>query len=103
MSKATTASALRSELDSLRREIEAIRAGRKTKNGNGDHEFGLDISGLTEQLTNVTDQLRGLAQDVSDFAGDASETVERKVTDHPLTSVIGALAVGILIGRIMHR
>jgi ElaB/YqjD/DUF883 family membrane-anchored ribosome-binding protein len=102
MTKATTASAIRSELDSLRREIEAIRAGRKTKNGNGD-DFGLDISGLTEQLSSVTDQLRSLAHDVSDFAGDASETVERKVTDHPLTSVIGALAVGILIGRTLNR
>lgn len=96
MTKSTTAATIRSELDSLRREIEAIRAGRKTSNGNGDTDFGLDLSA-------ITDQLRTLTQDVTDFAEEAGEAVERKVTSHPLTSVLGALAVGILIGRTMQR
>ena len=101
MTKATTASTIRSELDALRREIEAIRAGRKKASENGNDDFGLDISSLTDQLSGMTDQLRNLAHDVSEFAGEAGETVERKVTDHPLTSVLGALAIGVLIGRTM--
>ena len=84
MTKSTTAATIRSELDSLRREIEAIRAGRKKSNGNGDTDFGLDLSA-------ITDQLRTLTQDVTDFAEEAGEAVERKVTSHPLTSVLGAL------------
>jgi hypothetical protein len=43
--------------------------------------------------------MRTLAQEISDFA----EDTEKGVINHPLTSVLGALVLGVLIGRLFHR
>jgi hypothetical protein len=93
MTKSTAAN-IRDELDALRREIDAIRSHRKNGNGDSDNLLGLDISGVTEQL-------RKLTSEVSDYAGETGQNIERGVTNHPLSSVLGALAIGIVIGKVM--
>jgi ElaB/YqjD/DUF883 family membrane-anchored ribosome-binding protein len=83
---------LRAEIEALRREIAGLRAERKTK---------IDPEEEAEESAadNLMDQMRTLAQEISAFA----EETEKGVVNHPLTSVLGALVVGILIGRLFHR
>ena len=90
----SAASNIRDELEALRKEIEAIRTHRKNGNGDSDSLLGVDISGVTEQL-------RKLTRDVSDYAEETGQSIERSVTNHPLSSVLGALAIGIVIGKVM--
>jgi ElaB/YqjD/DUF883 family membrane-anchored ribosome-binding protein len=82
---------LRAEIEALRREIAGLRAERKTK---------IDSEDVAEGAAdNLMDQMRTLAQEISAFA----EETEKGVVNHPLTSVLGALVLGILIGRLFHR
>jgi ElaB/YqjD/DUF883 family membrane-anchored ribosome-binding protein len=83
---------LRAEIEALRREIAGLRSGRKTKI---DPEEDMAES----PVDNLMDQMRTLAQEISDFA----EDTEKGVINHPLTSVLGALVLGVLIGRLFHR
>jgi len=83
---------LRAEIEALRREIASMRAERKTK---VDPEEDVAESAADSLM----DQMRTLAQEISAFA----EDTEKGVANHPLTSVLGALVLGILIGRLFHR
>jgi ElaB/YqjD/DUF883 family membrane-anchored ribosome-binding protein len=83
---------LRAEIEALRREIAAMRAERKTKIDSEE-----DVA--DSAADHLMDQMRTLAQEISAFA----EETEKGVTNHPLTSVLGALVLGILIGRLFHR
>jgi hypothetical protein len=87
---------LRAEIEALRREIAAMRAERKAKI---DPEEDAAESAAESASGNLMDQVRTLAQEISAFA----EGTEKSVIDHPLTSVLGALLLGILIGRLIHR
>ena len=83
---------LRAEIEALRREIAGLRVERKTKI---DPEEDL----VERAADNLMGQMRTLAQEISAFA----EETEKGVVNHPLTSVLGALVLGILIGRLFHR
>jgi len=83
---------LRAEIEALRREIASMRAERKTK---VDPEEDVAESAADSLM----DQMRTLAQEISAFA----EDTEKGVANHPLTSVLGALVLGIVIGRLFHR
>jgi ElaB/YqjD/DUF883 family membrane-anchored ribosome-binding protein len=83
---------LRAEIEALRREIAAMRAGHKTKI---DPEEDVAESAADSLM----DQMRALAQEISAFA----EDTEKGVANNPLTSVLGALVLGIVIGRLFHR
>ena len=81
---------LREELEQLRRDIEAIRAAKAeagpakpkpAKETEADGPFG---------------ELRQLVQTMLDDA-------EQSVAGHPLATVAGALALGIVIGRLTAR
>jgi ElaB/YqjD/DUF883 family membrane-anchored ribosome-binding protein len=83
---------LRAEIEALRREIAGLHGERKTKI---DPE-----EDATESIAdNLVDQMRTLAQEISAFA----EETEKGVVNHPLASVLGALVLGVLIGRMFHR
>jgi ElaB/YqjD/DUF883 family membrane-anchored ribosome-binding protein len=83
---------LRAEIEALRREIAGLRSGRKTK-------IDSEEDTAESAVDNLMDQMRTLAQEISDFA----EDTEKGVINHPLTSVLGALVLGVLIGRLFHR
>jgi ElaB/YqjD/DUF883 family membrane-anchored ribosome-binding protein len=87
---------LRAEIEALRREIAGLRAERKTKI---DSEDAAADNEAEWAAGNLMDQMRTLAQEISAFA----EDTEKGVANHPLTSVLGALVLGILIGRLFHR
>jgi ElaB/YqjD/DUF883 family membrane-anchored ribosome-binding protein len=83
---------LRAEIEALRREIAGLRGERKTK-------IDPDEDVAESATDNLMEQMRTLAQEISAFA----EETEKGVVNHPLTSVLGALVLGILIGRLFHR
>jgi ElaB/YqjD/DUF883 family membrane-anchored ribosome-binding protein len=86
---------LRAEIEALRREIAAIRAEQaEAKSGETKIEAAIESG-----ASSLTDQLRSLAREISDF----TEDTEKGVVNHPLTSVLGALVLGILIGRVLPR
>jgi hypothetical protein len=86
---------LRAEVEALRREIAAMRAERAAGGGSdaGDH------AGSESSATGLNEQLRILAHEISGFA----EEAEKGMLNHRLASVVGALILGILIGRMIHR
>jgi len=87
---------LRAEIEALRHEIAALRsergAGATASESAAEAAPGADSPGFVEQL-------HALAHEIAAFA----EDTEKGVVNHPLTSVLGALVLGILIGRAIHR
>ena len=86
---------LHAEIEALRREIAAMRAEQATAEGGAaraEEAIETGVVGFTEQL-------RGLAREIADFT---EETV-KGVVAHPLTCVLAALVLGILIGRVLPR
>jgi len=86
---------LRAEVEALRREIAAMRAERAA-GGGGEAR---DRVGSESGATGLNEQLRILAHEISAFA----EEAEKGMLNHRLASVVGALILGILIGRMIHR
>jgi len=87
---------LRAEVEALRREVEALRAAQSGASATG--ETGAE-SGEAEASAGFTDQLLALSREISEF----TEETEKSVISHPLSSVLGALVLGILIGRVLPR
>lgn len=87
---------LHAEIEALRREIAALRAerGAETKPEESAAETAAEPGSAA-----FVQQLHALAREISAFA----EDTEKGVVNHPLSSVLGALVLGILIGRAIHR
>ena len=86
---------LHAEIEALRREIAAMRAEQATaESGAARAEEAIETG-----VVGFTEQLRGLAREIADF----TEETEKGVVAHPLTSVLAALVLGILIGRVLPR
>jgi ElaB/YqjD/DUF883 family membrane-anchored ribosome-binding protein len=81
---------LHAEIEALRREIAAMRAERPA----GAAPEAAEATGA-----NFTEQLKTLAHEIAEF----TEDTEKGVVNHPLTSVLGALVLGLLIGRVLPR
>jgi len=82
-------SSLRQELESLRAEIEQLH---KPRGGADAPEPGEAASPLERHMA----ELNRLVQDMLDEAEDA-------IAEHPAATVAGALALGIVIGRLTAR
>ena len=74
---------LRTELDEIRAEIARMREARAT------HESDAATSGMAEHIA----ELNRLVQDML-------ENAEETIAEHPVATVAGALALGIVIGRL---
>ncbi len=87
---------LRAEIEALRREIAGLlrAAPRSQQSESAEAEDAAEAGAGA-----FTDQLHALAREIAAFA----EETEKGVVNHPLTSVLGALVLGILIGRVLHR
>lgn len=79
------ASTLRSELDEIRAELARLSAARQAEAGEAASAPG----GVGEQIA----ELNRLVQDMLENAEDA-------IAEHPVATVAGALALGIVIGRL---
>ena len=90
---------IRKKLEDLKAEILSLRgeAGKKAKLMAGLDELGNVKSGST--LDQVEHQLGELNRMVKDMLDEAETTVAQ----HPAATVAGALALGIVIGRVTAR
>jgi hypothetical protein len=88
---------IRAEIEALRHEIAALRAEQMSAARSGDTDKADTAVG--SDGANVTDQLRTLAEEISAV----SEEMQKGVIKHPLPSVLGALILGFLIGRVLPR
>jgi ElaB/YqjD/DUF883 family membrane-anchored ribosome-binding protein len=86
----TARASVRAELEKLRQDIEAIRGG------NSENE---QAPAEAEEHKGLAAQLKQLQQMVQDTLDGADETV----ADHPRAAIAGALALGIVIGRLTVR
>jgi len=83
---------LRAELDELRAELARMREAPRMAKDEAHHAPDAEGAGLGDQLA----ELNGLVQQMLDEA-------EETITDHPVATVAGALALGIVIGRLTAR
>ena len=84
---------LRQELDELRAEFESWRKGStQSASRLQDESVPAETTGLEHQIA----ELNHLVKMMLDEA-------EETVTEHPVATVAGALALGIVIGRITAR
>ena len=79
----TIGTTLRAELDEIRAELARMREARAAPKGEDA------AGGLQEQIA----ELNRLVQDMLENAEDA-------IAEHPVATVAGALALGIVIGRL---
>ena len=80
---------LRNELDALRREIEALRGERSPESTSAAEQTG---HGIEKQLGELEQLVRSMLDEA-----------EETVAEHPAATVAGALALGIIIGRLTAR
>lgn len=88
---------LRAEIEALRGEVAALRADHASAGRPSAAAPANDTAQSAK--ADITDQLRTLAREISAFAQGA----ENDVVAHPLTSVLAALVLGTLIGRVLPR
>jgi ElaB/YqjD/DUF883 family membrane-anchored ribosome-binding protein len=89
----TSRTSLRQELDELRTEFQTWRKGNTQSTSRPqDASAPAESTGLEHQIA----ELNRLVQMMLDEA-------EETVTEHPVATVAGALALGIVIGRITAR
>lgn len=77
---------LRTELDEIRAELARLRAARGADDGVA---AAAAAGGVSEQIA----ELNRLVQDML-------ENAEDTIAEHPVATVAGALALGIVIGRL---
>ena len=85
---------LREELSAAQRERSAAPADTATQ-----QTSPIEPNHVSAEKPELRDQLGELANAVTSFL----EEAEKDVAAHPAQSVIGALVVGILIGRLLGR
>ncbi len=87
------------ELNSLREELAAARRERSTAAASQAPPSPSPEPEVKPEKPEWRDQLGELADAVTSFL----EEAEKDIAAHPAQSVIGALVVGILIGRLLGR
>ena len=85
---------LQEELSAAQRERLAVSTAPPTQPSSP-----AESSDASEEKRELRDQLGDLANAVTSFL----EEAEKDIAEHPAQSVIGALVVGILIGRLLGR
>ena len=89
--------ALREELSASQRERRARGAARAPAVDETSQASTQPTAGAAERA--VEGDLRELVDAIKEFA----EEAERNASEHPTVTAIGALALGILIGRLLGR
>lgn len=96
----TADTSVSSELESLQRELSLSRQQRTRVGAPTDS----DPPSTAEQVDTAEDEdwgadLRALADEATKFF----EEAEKNISAHPASSVVGALLIGILIGRLLGK
>jgi ElaB/YqjD/DUF883 family membrane-anchored ribosome-binding protein len=89
--------------DRLRREIEALKAELAQVKGAGKTAASAAEALIEEQAPGVLDHLGREAKDLADLVTQMIEDAEHTVKEHPGATIAGAIAIGIIIGRLTAR
>lgn len=102
------------ELDALRKDIEQLKKDLKAAAGDGGDLMASMKDQLEEEAEKIMHRMRGTAQSlgsnvrqaadtVIDQGEQALHTVEAKITEKPLSSVLMTFGAGIALGWLLSR
>ena len=92
------------ELKALREELSTSRRARSTPAAGGSPAENNSSDVPIEAIEAAKDpQLEGQLREVLEAVKEFGQTVEENATSHPAATAVGALIIGILIGRLMGR
>jgi ElaB/YqjD/DUF883 family membrane-anchored ribosome-binding protein len=99
-------SALSKELESLKEDLAALRSQRRSRSATADgetrkrqHHDPLPPPAAADEHHHLHGELRDLVKLITEYV----EEAETNLAAHPTATVVGALMVGILIGRSLGR
>ena len=92
------------ELKTLREEISASRKERSASAAERNPAEGKAADVPIEAIEAAKEpQLEGQLREVLEAIKEFGQTVEENATSHPAATAVGALIIGILIGRLIGR
>lgn len=83
------AKTLRAEIDEIRAELSRLGHARAAPEAEPAAEAAAQTSGLGDQIADLNRLVQQMLEDA-----------EETIADHPVATVAGALALGIIIGRL---
>jgi ElaB/YqjD/DUF883 family membrane-anchored ribosome-binding protein len=102
-----TTSQLERELKSLKRDLNSLKTdlrGLVDAAGNDGSKNWHDLRDrVSSEAQHRAEQLRNGWDHARDYKHKASEAAHRTVEDHPFTTVLAALAGGLLLGHLLGR
>jgi ElaB/YqjD/DUF883 family membrane-anchored ribosome-binding protein len=87
---------LKTDIDALRAEIEALKSA-------GEKAVHSAEAAMEEAAPGVMGYLEREAKDLADLVSQMIEDAEHTVKEHPGATIAGAIALGIVIGRLTAR
>lgn len=93
-------STLKVDLDRLREEIVGLKS---TIAGFGKRGIAEARAAADAKLDELHDELERLAGDLHPRGQDALAAVERRVREHPVTSLLAAFGIGLVLSRFLDR
>ena len=94
---AETKHTTRDDIEALREDIAALKADLAAAVETMRSNSASTVSGLAQQ---ISDEASALYREVTDRGTKATQALESKVEEQPLTSVLLAFAVGYIVSRI---
>ena len=91
---------LQASVRSLQGDLEALMDDVGQVAANGKH-VGLDK--VKERIDLIQEQLNDLVSRTMNGAHESAETVRRSVSEHPITSIAAAFAVGVAAASLLMR
>jgi hypothetical protein len=92
---------LHAELEALRREVAELRAHRSAGASFRDTSAGTEDAGADEATS--ADEGLPMADELKAVIQELAESIETGISKRPVAYVLGALLVGILMGRMLSR
>jgi ElaB/YqjD/DUF883 family membrane-anchored ribosome-binding protein len=89
--------------DRLKRDIDALRAELDALKAAGEKAAHAAEDVLEETAPGVMGYLEREAKDLADIVSQMIEDAEHSVKEHPGAAIAGAIALGIVIGRLTAR
>ncbi|GEM_PF-3431801 len=89
------------EIEALRREVAELRAHRSVEAVSQNTPAGLELQDVDKRSS--TDEGKAVVDELRTVIEELAESIETGISKRPVAYVLGALLVGILMGRILSR
>jgi ElaB/YqjD/DUF883 family membrane-anchored ribosome-binding protein len=91
---------IQDELERLRQEVQALRAGEKAE---GTVAADKPEPTLEPGQPETSEALKAEIDELSKAIEDLGENAEKLIAERPLVALLAAFAVGLLVGRLLAR